>query len=47
MRSLFIQVDTLADAQDAAPWAAQIVEVDGGFMAFESVVDAATWQAQV
>lgn len=47
MRSLFIQCDTLTEAQDAAPWAAEIVEVEGGYLAFESVDDCATWQAQV
>lgn len=47
MRAQFIPADTLADAQDSAPWAAEIIEVEGGYMAFESADDAATWQAQV
>jgi hypothetical protein len=28
------------------PWAAEIIEVEGGFMAFESVQDARTWRNQ-
>lgn len=46
MRTQFIQVETLEEAQAACPWAAEIVEVDGGFQAFESVTDYETWQAQ-
>lgn len=46
MRQTFLQVETLAEAETAAPWAAEIVEVEGGFMAFESVTDAQTWKAQ-
>lgn len=47
MRSQFVQVETLAEAEDACPWAAKIVEVDGGFRAFESVADYETWAQQV
>lgn len=39
MRKHFIQTDTLSDASDVAPWACTIVEVEGGFMAFESQAD--------
>jgi len=46
MRAEFIQCDTLAEAQDAAPWAAEIIEVEGGFRAFESVDDYHTWANQ-
>lgn len=47
MRTQFIPCETLADAQDSAPWAAEIIEVEGGFMAFESPDDAATWRNQI
>lgn len=30
-----------------APWAAKIVEVEGGFMAFESMSDYETWANQI
>lgn len=33
-------------AREAAPWAAEVVEADGGWMAFESVADAETWAKQ-
>jgi len=49
MRQAFIpfaDAPTLEDAQDAAPWAAEIIEADGGWQAFESVADADTWRAQ-
>jgi hypothetical protein len=39
-------VETTAQALDYAPWAAEIIEVEGGFMAFESSDDAATWRSQ-
>jgi len=41
------EVNTIQDAYKIAPWAAEIVEVDGGFKAFESAEDAKTWQNQV
>jgi hypothetical protein len=34
-------------AEQLAPWAAKIVECDGGYMAFESITDYETWAAQV
>lgn len=49
MRQIFITNDsaaTLQEAEDYAPWAAEIVAVDGGHLAFESVDDAATWRRQ-
>lgn len=36
----------LAGAHELAPWAAEIVEVDGGWIAFESMSDAETWAKQ-
>ncbi len=46
MRTQFLQVETFDEAQDAAPWAAKIVEVEGGYMAFESMTDYETWNNQ-
>lgn len=37
---------TSLDAKAQAPWAAEIVVVDGGYMAFESREDARVWLAQ-
>lgn len=34
-------------ATEAAPWAAEIIPVEGGYRAFESVADADTWRGQV
>jgi len=50
MKTEFISyqtADTREEADKIAPWAAVIVEVGGGWMAFESVQDAATWENQV
>lgn len=47
MRKQFVQVKTREEAEEACPWAAEIVEADGGFWCFESVQDAETWKAQV
>lgn len=38
--------DRMSAAEDAAPWAASIIRVQGGYMAFESVKDAQTWRNQ-
>lgn len=49
MRKEFISEDeaaTLEEAEKIAPWAAEIIEVEGGWQAFESVTDADTWKAQ-
>lgn len=51
MRQAFIDsqetgVTTAQQAQEYAPWAAEIIEVEGGFKAFESSDDAETWQNQ-
>jgi len=50
MKTEFIpyqRAGTREDAGEIAPWAAVIVEVGGGWMAFESVQDASTWENQV
>jgi hypothetical protein len=33
-------------AKRRCPWAAKIVKVEGGFIAFESVLDYVTWKNQ-
>lgn len=43
MRTQFIQCETIEQAENECLWAAEIVEVDGGFMAFESVADYDIW----
>ncbi len=39
MRKQFIEVETLEEARDEAPWACAITRVEGGFRAFESWSD--------
>lgn len=46
MRTKFIQTDSFAEAQEAAPWACEIIEVEGGYMAFESRSGLKTWLNQ-
>jgi hypothetical protein len=43
MRQEFVEVSTIEAAYTACPWAAEIVEVEGGFQAFESMADYDTW----
>lgn len=46
MRQIMVTVATRQAAQKAAPWAVKIVKVDGGYIAFESIQDYATWRKQ-
>ena len=46
MRIMSIDVATLEEAENIATWAAEIVEVEGGYLAFESVDDYDTWLKQ-
>jgi hypothetical protein len=46
MRKSFLEVKTRAAAVKLAPWAAKIVKVEGGFMAFEFVTDWQAWKRQ-
>ena len=46
MRIEFLQVKTRYQAKKAAPWAAKIRKVDGGFIAFESWTDYEVWKNQ-
>jgi hypothetical protein len=40
MRKVFVEVETVEEAAEECPWAAEIVEAEGGFWCFESVEDA-------
>lgn len=44
---LSLITDLETGAQKQAPWAAKLVAVEGGYMAFESVSDYETWSQQV
>lgn len=46
MRQEMIECKTRETAKRRAPWAAKIVKVEGGYMAFESVNDYETWKRQ-
>ena len=46
MRQEFIQVANRKQATARAPWAAKIVKVEGGYMAFESIAEWQTWMNQ-
>ena len=46
MRTELIEAKDEAEATEAAPWAAVIVEAEGGYLAFESVHDAEVWANQ-
>jgi hypothetical protein len=46
MDKAFIEVETREEAEDRAPWAAEIIEAEGGFWAFRYAHDADKWKAQ-
>lgn len=49
MRKLFIEntvASTMEAAEKAAPWALTILPAEGGWMAFESIIDALVWSNQ-
>ena len=46
MRKIFIEAKTREEAEAQAPWACEIIEVEGGWLAFESADDAAVWMNQ-
>jgi hypothetical protein len=46
MRTEFIECEDQEDAENRAPWAARLVKVEGGWMAFESISDYETWSKQ-
>ncbi|WP_438435384.1 hypothetical protein [Gorillibacterium sp. sgz500922] len=46
MRQTHIDAKTAAEARKKAPWAAKVVKVTGGYLAFESINDYETWKNQ-
>jgi hypothetical protein len=46
MRKVFVEVETVEEAAEECPWAAEIVEAEGGFWCFESVEDAEIWKEE-
>jgi hypothetical protein len=46
MKKQFVECKDRRTAKRRCPWAARIVKVEGGFMAFESVADYYTWKNQ-
>ena len=46
MKTETITAKSAAEARKIAPWAAKIVKVEGGYMAFESVADYRTRKGQ-
>lgn len=46
MRRTMIDCKSRTTARRSCPWAARIARVEGGWMAFESVADYATWRRQ-
>lgn len=46
MREEMIEAMSELEAREMCPWAAVVVEVDGGYMCFESTSDAETWNGQ-
>jgi len=46
MRKEFIEVENRFEAIVQAPWAAIIAKAEGGYWAFESLVDYRIWKSQ-
>jgi len=46
MRKEFIEVEKRKEAIVQAPWAAIIAKAEGGYWAFESLVDYRIWKSQ-
>jgi hypothetical protein len=46
MDTVFLDVQTLEEAKEAAPWVAKIVKVEGGYRAFRYVTDYEIWKEQ-
>jgi hypothetical protein len=46
MRKEFVECETREEAEEECPWAAEIIEAEGGFWSFESVGDADIWREQ-
>jgi len=46
MRREHIECKTAKQARSKAPWAAKVVKVEGGYLAFESIADWRAWANQ-
>ena len=46
MKKVFLEAKNRKQAEKQAPWAAAIVKVSGGYMAFESMKDYHVWKNQ-
>ncbi len=46
MRQEFCEVETEEEASDICLWADIIIEVNGGYICFESARDAEIWESQ-
>ena len=46
MRQVLIEAKRADQARRRAPWAAKVVKVEGGYLAFESIADYETWRRQ-
>ncbi|MDD4429687.1 MAG: hypothetical protein PHG64_15040 [Paludibacter sp.] len=46
MKELLEGCKTAKEAKEKATWAAKVVKVEGGYMAFEYMTDYTTWQNQ-
>lgn len=46
MKTETIKASSAKQAHKLAPWAAKVVKVEGGYIAFESVADYQTWRKQ-
>jgi len=46
MRKEFVEGGSRGKAEELCPWASEIIELDYGFMCFESVTDAEIWDNQ-
>lgn len=46
MRRQHLDCKTAKQARELAPWAAKIVKVEGGYLAFESLTEWSTWKGQ-
>ena len=46
MRKESVNVETREEAETLCPWACEIVEVEGGWMCFESATDYEMWMGQ-
>lgn len=46
MRVKTVEAFTPDEAQNICPWASEIIEIEGGYLCFESIIDAEVWSNQ-